>query len=76
MTDDRTILRGLFDAAVEAANPLKGVARNLPPRPKGRTVVIAVGKAADLVVFDGDPLVFDGLGGRVEQVWIDGTRRV
>lgn len=46
MTDDRTILRGLFDAAVEAANPVKAVIRNLPPRPKGRTVVIAVGKAA------------------------------
>jgi len=46
VTDDRTILRGLFDAAVEAANPVKGVARNLPPSPKGRTVVIAVGKAA------------------------------
>ena len=46
MTDDRTMLRGLFDAAVEAANPVKAVARNLPPKPKGRTVVIAVGKAA------------------------------
>lgn len=46
MSADRAILRGLFDAAVEAANPVKAVARNLPPRPKGRTVVIAVGKAA------------------------------
>lgn len=46
MTDDRTILRGLFDAAVEAANPVKAVARNLPRKPKGRTVLIAVGKAA------------------------------
>ena len=46
MTDDRTILRRLFDAAVEAANPVKAVIRNLPERPKGRSVVIAVGKAA------------------------------
>jgi glycerate-2-kinase len=46
VTDDRAILRGFFDAAVEAANPAKAVARNLPQRPKGRTVVIAVGKAA------------------------------
>ncbi|MCX7348223.1 MAG: glycerate kinase [Alphaproteobacteria bacterium] len=46
MTEDRAILRGLFDAAVEAANPVKAVVRNLPPSPKGRTVVIAVGKAA------------------------------
>jgi imidazolonepropionase-like amidohydrolase len=41
-----------------------------------RLGTIEPGKAADLVVFDGDPLVFDGLGSRVEQVWIDGTRRV
>jgi len=40
------ILRGLFEAAVEAANPHAAVARNLPPRPAGRTVVIAAGKAA------------------------------
>lgn len=46
MSADRTILRGLFDAAVEAANPVKAVVRNLPQKPKGRTVVIAVGKAA------------------------------
>ncbi len=46
VTDDRAILRGLFDAAVEAANPVTAVARNLPSKPKGRTVVIAVGKAA------------------------------
>jgi glycerate 2-kinase len=46
VTDDRAILRGFFDAAVEAANPAKAVARNLPEPPKGRTVVIAVGKAA------------------------------
>ncbi|WP_421695861.1 glycerate kinase type-2 family protein [Aestuariivirga sp.] len=44
--DDRVILRGLFEAAVETANPAKAVARNLPERPKGRTVVIGVGKAA------------------------------
>ncbi|MCA3562299.1 MAG: glycerate kinase [Aestuariivirga sp.] len=46
MTDDRTILRSLFDAAVEAANPVKAVVRNLPPKPEGRTAVIAAGKAA------------------------------
>ncbi|MFM8747088.1 MAG: glycerate kinase [Aestuariivirga sp.] len=46
MADDISILRGLFDAAVEAANPVTAVMRNLPDRPRGRTVVIAVGKAA------------------------------
>ncbi|WP_290544013.1 glycerate kinase [Aestuariivirga sp.] len=46
MTDDRKILRSLFDAAVEAANPVRAVIRNLPEKPRGRTAVIAVGKAA------------------------------
>jgi glycerate 2-kinase len=36
----------LFEVAVEAANPVSAVARNLPRRPKGRTVVIGAGKAA------------------------------
>ena len=46
MSDERAMLRGLFEAAVEAANPVKAVVRNLPQKPKGRTMVIAVGKAA------------------------------
>ena len=46
MSEDREILRRLFDTAVEAANPVKAVVRNLPQKPGGRTVVIAVGKAA------------------------------
>ena len=33
---------------------------------------IEVGKRADLVVIDGDPLDFAGLRERVEQVWKDG----
>ena len=46
VSDESAILRGLFEAAVEAANPAKAVARNLPEKPKGRTVVIGAGKAA------------------------------
>ena len=46
LTDDKATLRSLFDTAVEAANPVRAVARNLPERPKGRTVVIGAGKAA------------------------------
>lgn len=44
--EPRAILRRLFDTAVRAADPAAAVARNLPPRPKGRTVVIGAGKAA------------------------------
>lgn len=46
MTDDRAILRELFGLAVEAANPVTAVVQALPAPPRGRTVVIAVGKAA------------------------------
>jgi hydroxypyruvate reductase len=41
-----TFLPFLFDAAVAAANPLILVPPFLPPRPKGRCVVIGAGKAA------------------------------
>jgi hydroxypyruvate reductase len=40
------ILRSLFDAAVAAVDPANCVPAHLPQRPKGRTVVIAYGKAA------------------------------
>ena len=46
MTDPRTLLRALFDAALAAADPAKAVPANLPKPPKGRTVVIGAGKAA------------------------------
>lgn len=46
MTDDTAILRQLLAAAVAAANPQAAVAANLPDPPRGRTVVIAAGKAA------------------------------
>ena len=42
----RGFLKGLFDAAVAAAAPTRVVPPNLPGPPKGRTVVIAAGKAA------------------------------
>lgn len=46
MTDDRDILRRLFAAAIGAVDPLKILAPHLPPRPKGRTIVLGAGKAA------------------------------
>jgi hydroxypyruvate reductase len=42
----REFLRSLFDAALAAADPARCVAPHLPPRPKGRTIVVGAGKAA------------------------------
>src|SRR6266487_2527715 len=44
--DRRPLLRSLFDAAVAAAQPALCLPRHLPPRPKGRTIVIGAGKAS------------------------------
>jgi glycerate 2-kinase len=42
----RALLEDSFRAAVAAADPLKILAAHLPPPPKGRTFVVAAGKAA------------------------------
>jgi hydroxypyruvate reductase len=42
----RRLLRDMFDAAVEAAQPAACLPPHLPARPKGRTIVIGAGKAA------------------------------
>lgn len=44
--DPARILRDLFDAAVASAQPDVCVPPNLPDPPRGRTVVVGVGKAA------------------------------
>ena len=46
ITDDRTFLTQLFEAAVKAADPEAAMAPVLPPKPKGRTVVVGAGKGA------------------------------
>ncbi len=46
MTDPETILRRLFDRAVEVADPMQSLAGYLPERPEGRFVVIGAGKAS------------------------------
>ncbi len=47
MTDDSaTLLRRLFDRAVEVADPMQSLAAFLPPRPAGRVLVIGAGKAS------------------------------
>jgi glycerate 2-kinase len=42
----RDLLRALFDAAIAAAQPSLRVPHFLPPRPKGRVVVVGAGKAS------------------------------
>jgi glycerate 2-kinase len=44
--DHRTLLRGMFDAAIAAAQPSLCVPRHLPAAPKGRLLVIGAGKAS------------------------------
>ncbi len=44
--DTRAFFTSLFSAAVAAADPEKALARHLPERPKGRTVVIGAGKGS------------------------------
>src|SRR4028118_772880 len=46
MTQDTSILRALFDAALKAALPDGKFDGRLPPRPKGRTLVLGAGKAS------------------------------
>jgi glycerate 2-kinase len=43
---DRDLLQRLFRTAVAAADPAHAIARHLPPRPKGRTIVVGAGKAS------------------------------
>ena len=42
----RSALRSIFDAAVAAADPRVMLARHLPPKPKGRCIVVGAGKSA------------------------------
>lgn len=46
IADPRLFLTGLFEASVAAADPNRTIARHLPERPKGRTVVIGAGKGS------------------------------
>jgi glycerate 2-kinase len=43
---ERRFLRDLFDVAVAAAMPARIIPANLPPPPKGRTLVVGAGKAS------------------------------
>ena len=41
-----SLLRALFDRAVEVADPMRSLAVHLPPKPAGRVVVVGAGKAS------------------------------
>jgi glycerate 2-kinase len=45
LSDPRTLLRHLYDAAVQRALPLRNTASSLPLPPRGRTLVLGAGKA-------------------------------
>lgn len=44
--DPGAFLRGLFDRAVEVADPMRSLRHHLPPKPEGRVVVVGAGKAS------------------------------
>jgi glycerate 2-kinase len=44
--DRKALLRSMFNAAIAAAQPAICLPRYLPPRPKGRAIVIGAGKAS------------------------------
>ncbi|MDX8526468.1 glycerate kinase [Mesorhizobium sp. MSK_1335] len=46
MTDPRSFLVSIFNAAVAAADPEKTIRDHLPAKPKGRTIVIGAGKGS------------------------------
>jgi glycerate 2-kinase len=46
ISDPRAFLTGLFQAAVDAAQPGLCLPPHLPPPPKGRTIVVGAGKAS------------------------------
>lgn len=46
MNDPEALLRRLFARAVEVADPMRVVGEHLPPRPKGRLIVVGAGKAS------------------------------
>lgn len=80
MTDPKTFLTSIFNAAVAAADPEKTIRNHLPAKARGRTIVIGAGKgsaqmaAAFEKVWDGpvDGLVVTryGYGARCERIEI------
>lgn len=75
----RKLLRRMFDAAVESADPAKVIAKHLPEPPAGRCIVVGAGKAAAAMAaaveaawpdqqMSGAVVVPYGYGARTEQI--------
>jgi hydroxypyruvate reductase len=62
MTDRRPLLRAIFDAAVAAAHPDVVLAAHLRPKPKGRVICLAAGKAAAAMAVAAERHYLDRLG--------------
>src|SRR6267378_786973 len=62
MTDRRSLLRAIFDAAVAAAHPDVVLSSHLRPPPKGRVICLAAGKAAAAMAAAAERHYLDELG--------------
>ncbi|KIZ43643.1 MULTISPECIES: glycerate kinase [Rhodopseudomonas] len=62
MTDQRQLLRAMFDAAVAAAHPDHVLGPHLPPAPRGRVICLAAGKGAAAMAAAAERHYLDDLG--------------
>jgi hydroxypyruvate reductase len=62
MTDRRSLLRAIYDAAVAAAHPEMVLAPHLRPIPKGRVICLAAGKGAGAMAAAAEKHYLDTLG--------------
>jgi glycerate 2-kinase len=62
MTDQRPLLRAIFDAAVAAAHPDVVLSAHLRPVPKGRVICLAAGKSAGAMAAAAERYYLDELG--------------
>jgi hydroxypyruvate reductase len=62
MTDQRSLLRAIFDAAVAAAHPDVVLSAHLPPAPKGKVICLAAGKGAAAMAVAAERHYLDTLG--------------
>ncbi len=62
MTDQRPLLRAIFDAAVAAAHPDVVLAAHLRPAPKGNVICLAAGKGAAAMAAAAERHYLDALG--------------